>query len=156
MKKISEITKQFKKENLPKIEPGDIIKVYQKLKEKDRERIQVFEGVVIAIKHGREIGATITVRRAVGGIGVERIFPVHLPSIDKIEIVRRSKVRRAKLYYLRKVKGKKAKLKRKDFKKKTVVKEQETHKQETSKKENEVIAKEDKEEVQKNKTGTEK
>ena len=114
MKKIEDIIKPFKKD-IPDVRPGDTVKVYQKLKEKDKERTQIFEGVVIAKKHKKEIGATITVRRVVGGIGVERIFPLHLPTIEKIEILKRSKVRRAKLYYLRKAKGKRARLKRKEF-----------------------------------------
>jgi len=101
--------------NLPDLRPGDTIKVYQKVKEGDKERIQIFEGIIIARKHGKGISATITVRKVVGGVGVERIFPIHSPSIDKIEVVRRGKVRRAKLYYLREAKGKKAKLKNKEF-----------------------------------------
>ena len=71
--------------------------------------------MVIAKKHGSEIGATITVRKVIGGVGVEKIFPLHLPSIEKIEVLRRSKTRRAKLYYLRTAKGKRARLKRKEF-----------------------------------------
>ena len=115
MKKIEKAIKPFLKKEIPDIQPGDTVKVFQKLKEKNKERIQVFEGVVIARKHGKEIGATITVRKVVGGIGVERIFPLHLPTIEKIEIIKRSKTRRAKLYYLRKAKGKRARLKRKEF-----------------------------------------
>jgi len=105
---------QLKKE-LPDIRPGDTIRVYQKVKEKDKERIQAFEGLVLARKHGKGISATITVRKIISGIGVEKIFPIHSPTIEKIEILKRSKVRRAKLYYLRKVKKKKARLKRKEF-----------------------------------------
>ncbi len=105
--------KQLK--NLPDIRPGDTIKVHQKIKEQDKERIQIFEGIVIARKHGKGISATITVRKVVDGIGVERIFPIHSPLIAKIEVVKHGKVRRAKLYYLRTAKGKKARLKRKDF-----------------------------------------
>jgi len=104
---------QLKK--LPDLRPGDTIKVYQKVKEGDKGKIQIFEGIIIAKKHGKGISSTITVRKVVDGIGVERIFPMHSPSIEKIEIVRRGKVRRSKLYYLRTAKGKKAKLKRKDF-----------------------------------------
>ena len=115
MKKIEKAIKPFLKKEVPDIQPGDTVKVFQKLKEKNKERIQVYEGVVIARKHGKEIGATITVRKVVGGIGVERIFPLHLPTIEKIEIIKRSKTRRAKLYYLRKAKGKRARLKRKEF-----------------------------------------
>ena len=100
---------------LPELRPGDTIKVYQKIKEGDKERIQVFEGLIIAKKHGEGISATITVRKIVEGVGVERIFPIHSPSIDKIEVLRHGKVRRSKLYYLKTAKGKKAKLKRKEF-----------------------------------------
>src|SRR5438105_1656634 len=99
--------------NVPDIRPGDIIKVHQKIKEGDKERIQIFEGVVIARKHGQGISSTITVRKVVEGVGVERIFPVHSPSIDKIEVVKSSKIRRSKLYYLRTAKGAKSKLKNK-------------------------------------------
>jgi len=102
------------KTNLPGIRPGDTILVSQKIREGDKERIQDFEGLVIARKHGKEIGATITVRRVIGGIGVERIFPLHSPTIEKIEIIKRGRVRRAKLYYLRKAKGKKARLKKEE------------------------------------------
>jgi len=115
---MSKILDQFNKsqlKTLPEIAPGDTIKVHQKVKEGDKERIQIFEGLVIARKHGKGISATITVRKVTGGIGVERIFPIHSPSIDKIEVLRHGKTRRAKLYYLRTAKGKKAKLKKKDF-----------------------------------------
>ena len=108
------IKAQLKKE-LPDIRPGDTVQVHQKIKEKNKERIQVFEGLVLARKHGKGISATITVRKVISGIGTEKIFPIHSPAIEKIKVVKRSKVRRAKLYYLRKVKGKKARLKRKEF-----------------------------------------
>ncbi len=106
------IQSQLKK-NLPDIRPGDTIRVYQKIKEKDKERIQIFEGVVLARKHGSEPGATITVRKVISGVGVERIFPIHSPNIEKIEIVKKGKVRRAKLYYLRTAKGRKARVREK-------------------------------------------
>jgi large subunit ribosomal protein L19 len=104
---------QLKK--LPDLKPGDTIKVHQKIKEGDKERIQTFEGIIIARKHGKGISSTITVRKVISGIGVERVFPVNSPSIDKIEVLRHGKVRRAKLYYLRTAKGKKARLKNKEF-----------------------------------------
>ncbi len=103
------------KTDLPEIRPGDTVRVYQKIKEGDKERIQVFEGLVIARKHGKGITSTITVRKVISEIGVERIFPLHSPTIEKIETLRRARVRRAKLYYLRKTKGKRARLKREEF-----------------------------------------
>jgi large subunit ribosomal protein L19 len=115
MNKIEKFNKEQLKKGLDDIRPGDTIKVHQKIKEKDKQRIQVFEGLVLARKHGKGISATITVRKLVSGIGVERVFPLHSPNIEKIEIVKRGKVRRAKLYYLRKAKGRKARLKKVDF-----------------------------------------
>ena len=100
---------QLKPEN-QNFEVGDTVKVHAKIKEGNRERIQVFEGVVIAKKHGG-IEETFTVRRISYGIGVEKVFPVHSPSIEKVEVVRHGKVRRAKLYYLRNRVGKAAKVK---------------------------------------------
>ncbi len=88
---------------------GDKVRVHVILKEGDKERVQVFEGDVIA-KHGRGLGATFTVRKISFGVGVERVFPFHSPSLKKVEIVRHGQVRRAKLYYLRQLKGKAAKL----------------------------------------------
>lgn len=104
--KIQTFLQPFLKKELPDIQPGDTVKVYQKIE----KRIQAFEGLVLARKHGKELGATITVRREISGIGVERIFPIHSPTIEKIEVLKRGKVKRAKLYYLRKAKGKKARL----------------------------------------------
>jgi large subunit ribosomal protein L19 len=89
-------------EEIKKIKAGDIVRVYQRIKEGGKERTQVFEGTVIARKHGKEIGATITVRREISGVGVEKIFPIHSPTIEKIEILKEGKRKRAKLYYLRK------------------------------------------------------
>ena len=84
------------------IRPGDTVRVWQKIEEdKGKFRLQAFEGIVLAHKHGREAGATFTVRKVVDGVGVERIFPLYSPMIDEIELVRRSKVRRAKLYFIR-------------------------------------------------------
>src|SRR5690606_20168443 len=80
---------------------GDTVRVHQKIEEKGKTRLQVFEGVVLARKHGDEPGATFTVRKVASGVGVEKIFPLYSPLIDKIEIVKRSKVRRAKLYFIR-------------------------------------------------------
>lgn len=83
------------------LKPGDTVKVHQKIQDKGKTRIQVFDGLVLATKHGKEPGATFTVRKISNGIGVEKIFPLYSPLIDKIEIVKRAKVRRAKLYYIR-------------------------------------------------------
>lgn len=83
------------------IRPGDTVRVHQKIQDKGKTRIQVFEGVVLSRKHGNEPGATFTVRKVASGVGVEKIFPLYSPTIDKIEIVKRAKVRRAKLYYIR-------------------------------------------------------
>lgn len=108
---------QIKKE-APDIRPGDVVRVFLKLPEKTKgggEKIQIFEGLVIARKHGKGPSATFTVRKISEGIGVERIFPIHCPSIIKIEIVKRSKVRRAKLYYMRERTGKKARMKIKEL-----------------------------------------
>ena len=113
--KIEQFNLSQQKTDLPDIRPGDTILAHQKIKEGAKERIQIFEGVVIARKHGKGTSCTITVRKVVEGIGVERIFPIHSPAISKIEIVKHGKVRRAKLYYLRTTKGKKAKIKKKEF-----------------------------------------
>ena len=83
------------------IKAGDTVKVHQKIVDKGKTRIQIFEGVVLARKHGDEAGATFTVRKVASGVGVEKIFPLYSPNIDKIEIIKRAKVRRAKLYYIR-------------------------------------------------------
>jgi len=84
------------------VRPGDTVRVWQKIEEaKGKFRLQAFEGLVLARKHGREAGATFTVRKVVDGVGVERIFPLYSPMIDEIEMVRRAKVRRAKLYFVR-------------------------------------------------------
>ena len=98
------------KENVPQFEIGDTVKVHVQIKEGDKSRIQVFEGTVIAKKHGG-INETFTVRRVAHGCGIERVFPVHSPAVDKVEVVRHGKVRRAKLYYLRDRVGKAAKVK---------------------------------------------
>ncbi len=83
------------------LRPGDTVRVFQKIEEKGKTRLQVFEGLVLARKHGTEAGATFTVRRSTGGYGVEKIFPLYSPMIEKIEVTKRSKVRSGKLYYIR-------------------------------------------------------
>ncbi len=107
---IKEVEKQNMKEGLPHFSPGDSVKVHVKVVEGGRERTQAFEGVVIR-RQGSGARETFTVRRVTFGIGVERIFPVHSPSITKIDVVKKGKVRRAKLYYLRKRTGKAARIK---------------------------------------------
>ena len=112
------LLQKFKAEqerNIPDLRPGDTVKVHQKIKEGAKERIQIFEGVIIARKNGKGIAGTMTVRKVIEGVGVERIFPIHSPSIEKVEVVSHGKVRRAKLNYLRTAKGKKSILKRKEF-----------------------------------------
>jgi large subunit ribosomal protein L19 len=98
--------------DIPDFRSGDTVKVHAKIKEGDKERIQVFQGVVIRKRKGK-MGATFTVRKVSYGIGVERIFPLHSPNIDKVEIVSRGKVRRGRLYYMRGLKGKAARIKEK-------------------------------------------
>ena len=126
--KAENFIKNYSKEEIPDIRPGDTVRVHQKIKEAKKERIQIFEGVVLARKHGKGISSTITVRKLVGEIGIEKIFPLHSPTIEKIDIVQRGKVRRAKLYYLRKRVGKKAKVKKKKIK--TQIQEDENTKNE--------------------------
>ncbi len=109
---IKELNKERLETEVTPVKVGDTVRVHVKVKEGSRERIQVFEGTVIAKKHGG-ITETITVRRISYGVGVEKVFPVHSPSIDKIEVVRNGAVRRAKLYYLRGRVGKGAKVKEK-------------------------------------------
>jgi large subunit ribosomal protein L19 len=115
--RIALVEKKFSKatDTIPDFRPGDTVKVHVKVKEGNRERIQVFEGVVIGRQHGG-IRENFIVRKMSSGIGVERIFPVHCPSVDKIEVIRKGRVRRAKLYYLRKLSGKAARIKeRREF-----------------------------------------
>lgn len=104
------------KTTMPDLKPGMTVRIYQKIKElnpkgEEKERIQYFDGMVIAKKHGNEVGCTVTVRKVSDGIGVEKIFPINLPSITKVEIKKEAKVRRAKLYFLKR--GYKKKIKEK-------------------------------------------
>ena len=101
------------KENVPNFQPGDTLRVHVRIKEGNKERLQAFEGVCIARKHGG-VRETVTVRKVSFGVGVERIFPLHGTVIDHIDVVRRGRVRRAKLYYLRDLRGKAARIKEKD------------------------------------------
>ena len=104
------LAEQQIKNDLPELKVGATVKVHQKIKEGNRERIQIFEGTIIAIKH-TGINKSVTVRRISYGVGVEKTWPVHSPSVDHIEVVRYGKVRRARLYYLRQRSGKSARVK---------------------------------------------
>ena len=112
MNLLQALTSQYMKPELPEMNVGDTVRVHVKIKEGSRERIQVFEGTIIAKKHGG-IEETITVRRISYGVGCEKVFPVHAPNIVNVETVRHGKVRRAKLYYLRNRMGKAAKVREK-------------------------------------------
>ena len=102
MNKLSLFSSKYAPESkLKDLQVGWAVKVHQKIKEGEKTRVQAFEGTVIAKKHGNEAGGTITIRRVSGGIGVEKVFPLHLPSIEKVQVLKKPKVRRAKLYYLR-------------------------------------------------------
>lgn len=107
---VQAITQEQLRQDVPNFRPGDTLKVYVKVIEGSRERIQLFEGVVIK-RRGGGISETFTVRKISYGVGVERTFPLHSPKVDKIEVARRGKVRRAKLYYLRNLRGKAARIK---------------------------------------------
>jgi large subunit ribosomal protein L19 len=114
MEKIKQLEREVMRLDLPAFAPGDTVKVHVKIKEGEKERIQVFQGVVISKRRGTT-NASFIVRKVSYGVGVERIFPLHSPIIDKIEIVTRGRVRRAKIYYLRKLRGKAARLKERRF-----------------------------------------
>lgn len=118
MNRLDNVENTQLRDNIPAFQSGDTVKVHVRIKEGNKERLQVFEGVVIARKHGgaRE---SITVRKVSFGVGVERIFPLHATVIDHIDVVRRGKVRRAKLYYLRDLRGKAARIKERDTRNKT-------------------------------------
>ena len=113
MNRLDFIEKQQIKENIPAFQPGDTLRVHVRIKEGNKERLQAFEGICIARKHGG-IRETVTVRKVSFGVGVERIFPLHATVIDHIDVIRRGKVRRAKLYYLRDLRGKAARIKERD------------------------------------------
>jgi large subunit ribosomal protein L19 len=105
-----ETQNEYLRDDIPSFRPGDTLRVNVRVREGEKERIQAFEGVCIGRKHGG-ISETFTVRKVSGGVGVERIFPLHSPSIESIKVVRLGKVRRAKLYYLRDLRGKAARIK---------------------------------------------
>lgn len=113
MNRLDFVEKTQIKENTPNFQPGDTLRVHVRIKEGNKERLQAFEGICIARKHGG-VRETVTVRKVSFGVGVERIFPLHATVIDHIDVIRRGKVRRAKLYYLRDLRGKAARIKERD------------------------------------------
>jgi large subunit ribosomal protein L19 len=114
MGKLTQLEREMMRLDLPEFAPGDTVKVHVKIKEGEKERIQVFQGVVISKRKGTT-NATFTVRKVSYGVGVERVFPTHSPIIDKVEVLTRGRVRRAKIYYLRKLRGKAARIKERRF-----------------------------------------
>ena len=113
--KVVQFNASLQNKKVPKLSVGDIVRVHKRIVEGNKERIQIFKGLIIAIKGKQSSSPTITVRRESSGIGVEATFPIHLPSIEKIDLLRHSKVRRSKLYYMRERTGKAAKMKVKDL-----------------------------------------
>jgi large subunit ribosomal protein L19 len=113
-KAISDIEAKYVRKDIPEMRAGDTVRVHSKIKEGDKERIQVFEGVVIAYRKGTPGSSMFTVRKISYGVGVERMFPVHSPRIDRIEVVGHGEVRRSRLYYLRELQGKAARLHREE------------------------------------------
>jgi large subunit ribosomal protein L19 len=118
MNRLDSVESTQLKENIPAFQPGDTLRVHVRIKEGNKERLQAFEGICIARKHGG-VRETVTVRKVSFGVGVERIFPLHATVIDHIDVLRRGKVRRAKLYYLRDLRGKAARIKERDTRNKT-------------------------------------
>jgi len=118
MNRLDSIETTQLRDNIPAFQSGDTVKVHVRIKEGNKERLQVFEGIVIARKHGG-VRETITVRKVSFSVGVERIFPLHATVVDHIDVIRRGKVRRAKLYYLRDLRGKAARIKELDTRNKT-------------------------------------
>ena len=114
MEKIKQLEKEMMRLDLPHFISGDTVKVHVKIKEGEKERIQAFQGVVISKRKG-STNASFTVRKVSYGVGVERIFPLHSPIIDRIEVITRGRVRRAKIYYLRKLRGKAARIRERRF-----------------------------------------
>jgi large subunit ribosomal protein L19 len=114
MGKLKQLEREMMRLDLPDFTPGDTVKVHVKIKEGEKERIQVFQGVVISKRKGTT-NATFTVRKVSYGVGVERIFPMHSPIIDQIEVISHGRVRRAKIYYLRKLRGKAARIKERRY-----------------------------------------
>ncbi len=150
MDAISKIESKHIKKRIPKFSSGDTVKVQVKIKEGDKERSQVFEGVVLQ-RRGEGTGETFTVRKVSSGIGVERIFPLHSPNLSKIKVLKRGKVRRAKIFYLRKLMGKSAKIEeqRDKYVEEEIKQEEEEKKEEVEKEVKAEVKKETKAEVKK-------
>lgn len=108
---MEKVLQKYLKKNVPELKSGDTVKIHLKVKEGAKERVQIFEGLIIAVKHGAGLDGTFTVRKESFGVGVERVFPLHSSRIVKVERVKQSKVRRSKLYYMRELSGKNARLK---------------------------------------------
>jgi large subunit ribosomal protein L19 len=117
---IREVSAQHQKNNIPKLKAGLTVRVYQKIKEGNKERIQIFEGLIISLKGTNGVSSTIIVRKIIDGYGVEKIFPVNSPNIDRIEVIKEAKVRKAKLYFMRERSGKSARLNERHLTKKDV------------------------------------
>ena len=109
--RIEELQAEGMKKNMPQFKSGQTVRVLRKIREGDKERTQTFEGLIIEVNNQNNVSATITVRKIVGGIGVEQVFPVHSPLVEKIEVVKEAKVRRSRLYFMRNLRGKAARLK---------------------------------------------
>ena len=109
MNKLQSVEKEFLRSDMPEFRSGDTLRVHVKVREGDKERIQIFQGVVIS-RRGSGTNESFTVRKMSGGVGVERVFPLHSPILDRIDVIRRGRVRRAKLYYLRGLRGKAARI----------------------------------------------
>jgi large subunit ribosomal protein L19 len=132
-KRIIELNKTIRaKKKMPTLKAGDVVKAHIKIKEGEKERVQVFEGLIIAIKGGQSSSPTITVRKISHGVGVEVILPLHSPNVEKIVPVKRAKVRHAKLYYVRGLTAKKSKMKYKDLSEFVAEEPKETKKEEIS------------------------
>lgn len=114
-RKVIEFNNSQKTKSMPEFQAGDVIRVFRKIKEGEKERIQIFEGIIIAIRGGQSSSPMITVRKVSAGVGVELVLPVLSPNIEKIELVKRARVRRSKLYYLRDISAKKSRMKYKDL-----------------------------------------
>lgn len=113
--RIEDLHQEEKKKGMIPFRPGQTVRVHRKIREGDKERVQKFEGLVIGVRNQGNIAATVTVRKIVGGIGVEQVFPVHSPLIEKIELIKEAKVRRAKMYFMRSLRGKAARLRERFF-----------------------------------------